>query len=228
MLVSTLRTHPDVICYGELFRKNKKRLKGSIKIISELDSHFQDEKIQQDRWRDFLDAVAVASENFEFVGFKLMVNQNSDVRRGLIDDPGYKKILLKRENGLAVYSSDKIARVTGQGSAGRFAKVKTAKVEFIPTDFESYLEKYEKRYITAEKELKESGCKYLRITYAALCRPDGIRKVLSFIGANRSLSWKTPTKKRNTSTILDRFTNKEQVSEYLLSTGRQNWSVEKI
>ena len=226
MLVSALRTHPEIVCYGELFRKNKKEFKGPLKIIEELDPYFHDEKVQQEKWRDFLDEVAAKSLEFRFMGYKLMLNQNAVVLRGMINDPSCKKILLKRDNVLAVYSSEKIARVTGQGSAGRFAEVKTAKVEFVPSEFDSFESKYEQRYSQIEQELTQADPAYFKTTYTELCKPQGIKSVIAFIGADKLNKWKIPTKKRNTSNILDRFTNPEVLLEYLTLTSKQSWLLE--
>ena len=223
MLVSALNSHPDVVCHGELLRKNKKHFKGAVKIITLLDERYHDENYQMNHWRDYIDAVVEASGQVDAIGFKIMLNQHDEARHALIADPGYKKILLKRENVLSVYSSNKVARETGQGVAGRFAEVKIAQVAFVAKGFERYCAKYEERYQGAEDELQASGQRFHRTTYADICNPEGIGNVLKFIGADRSLPWEAKTKKRNSSVLTDRFSNPEAVVEYMNRTGKSHW-----
>ncbi len=226
MLVSVLRTHPEIACYGELFRKNRKQFTGSVKVFEDIDKRFQVEEYRHKNWQQLLDAVVCVSNEAKFVGFKLMVNQHPAARKALISDQAYKKILLERENVLAVYSSDKIARVTGQGSAGRFAEVKTARVEFDKLEFESFLQQYRARFLRAKKELEASGNSYLATTYARICTHRGLEEVMEFLGADKSSPWGILTKKRNPSDLLARFVNRADVEQYLRDTGLECWANE--
>ena len=223
MLVSALASHPEVHCHGELFRKNKKHFKGAVKVIASLDERFHDENFQTSHWREYLDAVVEASDDVTAVGFKIMLNQHDDARHALISDNNYRKIFLKRENVLAVYSSNKVARETGQGTAGRFAEVRSAQVAFVPGEFENFMSKYEDRYQATEDELDNSGQTCLKTTYAAICKPEGTKDVLGFIGVDSSLPWGAKTKKRNSSMLVERFTNPDEVVGYLQQIGKSHW-----
>jgi len=223
MLVSALKSHTRVQCYGELFNIKKNFHKGTLKKVITQDERYNDKSYLMCHWRDFLYTVYKASGQVDAVGFKLMLNQHDEARHALIADSLYRKILLKRENVLAVYSSNKIAKETGQGSAGRRDEVKKAQVMFIPEEFEKYCAKYEHMYQLAEDELLSRGQRFHKVTYADICKPEGIDNVLEFICVDKSLPWEASTKKRNSPLLAERFSNPEEVIGYMENLGKSHW-----
>lgn len=223
MLVSALDSHPGVRCHGELFRTNVKSYNGGLKVIALLDVAYHDDAYQEEHWKGFLDDVVAASGRADAVGFKLMLNQSELVRNALIADPGYKKILLKRDNMLSVYSSHKIAKETGQGSARRTAEIKKARVLFDPKQFERFCKRYQKRYSDVENALEASGQEFFRTSYMEVIKPEVIRDILEYIGADRELEWEVGTKKRNSPVLTERFSNPEEVEQYLAGIDRLDW-----
>jgi hypothetical protein len=223
MLVSALNSHARVQCYGEFFRKKNKPFKGVLKKVAMQDERYEDKEYQMSHWQDFLETVYQVSDPVDAIGFKLMLSQHEEARHTLIADSQYRKILLKRENVLAVYSSNKIAKETGQGSAGQGDEVKTAQVMFIPEEFDKYCAKYEHMYQLAEDELHDRGQLFLKVTYADICKPEGIENVLGFIGVDKSLPWEPRTKKRNSPLLAERFSNPEEVIAYMENLGKSHW-----
>ena len=228
MLVSTLRSHPDIDCHGELFRRKKKHFKGGVRVFAEIDPRYQEEEYLHQHWREFLDRVVEHAQEAGAgaVGFKIMMNQSERIRRALIEDRDWTKILLKRENVLAVYSSNKIAKSTGQGSAGKFAEVRTAKTEFVNGEFKRFLAKYEEGFESARQQLAASGQDYLDTSYREICSADGMRALIAYIGMDPDAAWEVSTQKRNPSQLLERFTNPDAVGRYLDRIGRSDWRVE--
>jgi len=228
MLVSTLRSHPDTECHGELFRKKKKHFRGGVRIFSEIDERFQQEDYLMRHWQEFLDTVIGHGReaNATAVGFKLMMNQSEIVRSALIEDESWSKILLKRENVLAVYSSNKIAKTTGQGSAGKFAEVKKAQVVFEAGEFERFYHKYEEGYDKVRQQLADCGQDYLDTQYSEICKPEGMKALIRYLELDVEADWEVSTQKRNPSQLLERFTNPSVVTRFLDKISRRDWVVE--
>jgi LPS sulfotransferase NodH len=223
MLVSALDSHPGVRCLGELFRMGKKPDRGVGLAISMLDEIYQDESYQVDHWRDYLDAVVETAGPVAAVGFKIMLNQNRNVMQSLVEDPGYRKIFLNRENVLAVYSSHKIAKETGQGAAGLAMQVKKARVAFDPEEFEKFSARYLRHYHEAEQVLNDSGQDFYKTTYSYITTPQGIDAVLGYIGVDCKQGWNVGTQKRNSPVLTERFNNPQVVRDYMSGMGRLDW-----
>ena len=228
MLVSTLRSHADIECHGELFRKKKKHFKGGVRVFSQLDERFQQEEYLMEHWREFLELVIQHGKESgaSAVGFKIMMNQSELVRGSLIEDESWTKILLKRENVLAVYSSNKIAKATGQGSAGKFAEVEKSQVAFEAGEFKRFCAKYEEGFDKVKRQLADCGQDYLDTQYSEICKPEGMKALIGYLGLDPEAGWEVSTQKRNPSQLLERFTNPTEVSRYLDKIGRPGWAVE--
>src|SRR5690606_15159424 len=123
-------------------------------------------------------------------------------------------------------SSHKIARATGQGTAGRFSEALTTTVEFEPKEFERFVAARAAAYRQAREELQRATQPWLEVEYLEAARPEGRRRIVEFIGADPSFEIEVPTKKRNTSRIVDRFTNPDEVMGYLEQHGLQHWASE--
>lgn len=227
LLTTTLNTHPEITCHGEIFRRNIKKIQGPVKILNKVDSEFQDEDYRIDNPFKLLGNIFRLEEKSTCIGFKLMLVQHPTLMENIIKDKtDFKIIFLKRDNVLSVYSSDKIAQATGQNIAGRKSNIKTVKVEFDATSFEAFLNKYENKYHNTKQLLESVNREHLELEYNDLRSPQGFEKVLRFLKVSEEVM-KTPTKKRNSDSIADRFTNPEVVSDYLQSKGLQKWITEK-
>lgn len=226
MLVSALDTHPRIRCHGELFRRNASAAKGALRVLPSIDPFYMEEANRYARPKEYLAAVFALDPETDYIGFKQMLQQHVPLRNALIADPEVGKVLLYRENGLAAYSSDRIARVTGQGTVGRFGTVKTAKVPFKPKQFEAFQAKRARQYAVTRKRLAASGQDWLEVEYLEIARPEGIARVVAFLGADPQAELEVRTQKRNPSDILARFTNPRKVERYLAEHGLERWAHE--
>lgn len=226
MLVTALDSHPDMRCFGELLRRNATAAKGALRILPSIDPVFMDEAYRRSHVDDYLDAVFALAAGAERVGFKLMLQQHVRLRNALIADPAVAKVLLYRENGLAAYSSDRIARVTGQGTVGLKGTIKTARVPFKPAQFEAFQAQRAQQYAVTRKRLAASGQDWLEVEYLEIARPEGIARVVAFLGADPQAELEVRTQKRNPSDILARFTNPRKVERYLAEHGLERWAHE--
>ena len=227
LLTTTLNTHPDIACHGEIFRRNIKKIQGPVKILNKVDSEFQDEDYRIDNPFALLDNICRLEEKSTCIGFKLMLVQHPSLMENIIKDKtDFKIIFLKRDNVLSVYSSDRIAQATGQNIAGKKSNIKTAKVKFEATSFEEFLDKYESKYQHTKQLLESVNREHLELEYNDLRSPQGFEEVLRFLKVNEEVM-RTPTKKRNSDSILERFTNPKVVRDYLKSKDLQKWITEK-
>jgi len=227
MLVSAFSSHPEIHCFGELFRRQSKNSSYGLEVLQDISPEFSEENYRHAHAPEYIRAVFSTAKGAGFVGFKLMLRQNIGVRNALILDKQFRKILLYRENILACFSSEKIAKVTGQGVAGRNVEVKTAKVAFDPERFQRYWERRKRLYSETRRLLQESGQDFYEIDYLTATAEASMAALVEFIGADSSVPCLPDTKKRNPANILDRFSDPDKVSAYLGSIDRDDWAYEE-
>lgn len=107
-LCSLLDSHPQVLCYHELF--NPERV---IYAVSCRDGGLDLGSVEF-RDRDplaFLERAWAAAER-PWVGFKLNRGQEPRVFEAVLPDPGIRKVVLRRENRVKTFVSEKIAEAT--------------------------------------------------------------------------------------------------------------------
>ncbi len=230
MLVSLLDAYPGVSCHGELFRQQRVNQKGALRVLKRLPPEFADGEYRAAEFADYLRRVRKLSPKNDYFGFKLMLNQAPQAREALIRDSGCRIVLLYRENLLAVYSSNLIAKATGQGNARVDQEVRTDKVEFVEKRFARFCEKHENTYRDVRRDLERHAReRCLDISYLDICQAEGIGKIEQFLGVSKPPDPIAPaTAKRNPSRIVDRFSNPELVLDYLERAGRSAWSHESF
>jgi hypothetical protein len=232
MLVSLLKAHPEVTCFGELMRRTptkmrKQGYRGALRALEHVDPKFQTDSVRFADPHSFVDEVIAKLATTPIAGFKLMLNQHPRFMSELIDDPAYAKILLYRANHLASFSSEKIARTTGQGAAREGEDVKRAKVRFRKGEFRRFLRKREEQLEDVRRQLAGAGGGRFEIEYLELVEGDGVTRVLDFLGAQSDCDVKPRTIRRNPSNLLERFDNPDDVLKELASMGAEHWAIEQ-
>jgi len=104
-LVSLLNSHPEIVCYGELFRNRYDILK-NIPKISENYSDINYRKSNFISLLHYLDQLNYCKT----WGFKIFPEHSQKIIENLIQKNKFKIVLLQRENILAQYSSLKIVK----------------------------------------------------------------------------------------------------------------------
>lgn len=234
MLSHMLHQHPQIACYGELMRKTQPWMleqgyRGALRHLDKVDPKFKDDDYRFSNPYEFIEAVySVRRRKKPVRGFKLHVDQHRRLLSSIVENPEYALILLTRENELARYSSQLIAENTGQGSARKGDKIKRVKVPFDRNDFLGFV-KRSSDYIKLTKELiAESGKPVFEIRYLELTKIARISELIRFLGADDRIVPEPVTLKRNSSSILERFSNPELVLKVLEEIGHQGWRVEDI
>ncbi len=227
MLVSAFSSHPEIHCFGELFRRQSKSSSYGLEVLQDIPPKFSEERYRHTHASEYISAVFSTAKGASHVGFKLMLRQNIELRDALIIDQQFRKILLYRENILACFSSECIAKVTGQGVATRDVEVKAAKVAFDPKRFQRYWERRKRMYSDTRRLLQASGQDFYEIDYLTAATEVSMAGLVVFIGADPTVACLPDTKKRNPCNILERFTDPDKVSAYLGSIGREDWAIEE-
>jgi hypothetical protein len=232
MLRSLLNEHSEVTCFGELMRKTPLRMRargyrGALQALEHVNKKYRSDSVRFAHPRDFVDDVMAKLATTPIVGFKLMLNQHPSFMSDLIADPAYAKIFLYRANHLASFSSEKIARATGQGAARTGADIKRAKVRFRKGEFRRFLKTREERFEDVRKQLASASGGHFEIEYLELVEEDGVGRVLDFLGADSACEIKPRTVRRNPSNLLERFDNPDDVLEELTSMGAERWATEE-
>ena len=221
-----LCSHPDILCHGELFYGSK---------ILGAERPLDTENLPDIRARDadpgaFMDWI-LGHHKSGRVGFKLMLTADAMLLEH-VQRRGMPVIHVRRENALARYSSSLIAAETGQRVV-RFSETRgrlqqpggdhasqTVRVRFDADQFQEH------RLWCEGMEKRLDGASNILVTeYNEIGGNEWSNRVCHFLGVERHCL-SASTSKLNSSDIMARFSNPEEVEKYLVSIGRLDWAKE--
>ncbi|MEM6334422.1 MAG: sulfotransferase [Planctomycetota bacterium] len=232
MLVHMLREHPRVRCFGELMRRTPKWMrergyKGQLRVLDDLDPKWRDDRYRFANGETFRDLVYATEPGYDWYGFKLHLGQGDGYVERAIGRPEEKLILLRRENLLAQFSSELIAQATGQGNANASTgEVKKARVDFVARDFDKHIKQSDARWSRLTEGIRSAGRDSVYLSYLDAVSGDGVGRALAYLGLEAASGLESNTVKRNTSRIVERFTNVDDVVSHLYRIGRPEWAEE--
>ena len=230
-LVNMLGGHPDILCNGNIFHPKEVHVfwpDGQITPALRVE-------LREQRLSDpaaFLERVSRADFGKRFVGFKIFEGQNDQILEQVIADCSVKKIVLYRDNVLANFSSKLAANRTGRYSVKEGAELREQeKVRFIPDDFISFHNEYNRFYREVIASLNNATQSFHLIEYEQINNPYFFSAAVSFIGAdpNRSPMESQPRKKQvkqNSPDICSRFKNSDVVLDFLKNHDLLHWAHE--
>jgi LPS sulfotransferase NodH len=113
-LCSMLDSHPEILCHHELFNPAGIHVAiswrgGAVDVDAVLGTHAERDRAPL----AFLDRAWSQSRGCRAVGFKLNRGQNEAAFAAVLADPEVRKILLRRDNRLKTFASERIAARTG-------------------------------------------------------------------------------------------------------------------
>ena len=225
MLTSFLNTYDDIVCFGELLKKNPLNEIDHLGLFDKIDNKFNTLKYRQKHYKEYLENIFSICSDKPYIGFKLMLAQNEKALKHIIDDDRYKIILLYRKNILASYSSMLISKATGQAVARTNEDIKKANIYFKQKHFERFWRRRDRLYAKVRSLLKEHR-DYLEIEYDTIRLNSGLQGVVNFVGAKYEYLPQLVTRKRNTSDIINRFVNCNEVEAYLSCINHEDWAIE--
>lgn len=227
-LIELLNSHNEITCHREVFhRDNIYMLEGT-----------RNELLQErkDNPLAFLMQMYDLSPT-RACGFKIFNGHDDSVLDQVIHDSSIKKIILYRPNFLSVYSSEKIAQLENRyliiGDRIKKTDVNvydssrtSEKAYFDKVEFELALNAYQDFYKKTVIALNKTNQDYLLLNYEDYINEYFFRRTFSFLGLFQPDEVHTRMRKLNSSDILSRFTNPNEVKIYIEKIGRMNWAYE--
>jgi len=228
-LVAQLNAQSDIWCHGEILQKDRCWISGPPRWKKTFP------RIEQEllALRDsdlvlFYKRIYALSHSREHVGFKALFenNYNLELIYHVVRDCSTLKIVLTRQNTLAVYSSKKAAFQRGAWNPYRMRQMKRPLVEFVETEFVELREKNSRHYSAVKNMLQETGQGFFLFHYEYINHNARLSQLLSFIGANPDPAEVSTPDVRGSSDILSRFSNPEVAERYLREHGLMHWAHE--
>ena len=164
-------------------------------VLEKVDPKFKDDDYRLSNAESFVREVFSLFPDNPHYGFKLHLNQNRSYLDRLIASPDWRLVLLRRENILAQYSSEKIAIVTEQGAAKKGTKIKKATVIFDANEFRRFLARRQKRWDEVRRRLDESGNMFYDLLHAVIIKKFKA-ELLQYLGTDPQVDLEPGTEKR--------------------------------
>jgi hypothetical protein len=223
-LRTALDSHPDITCYAALFRNHRWGKNEFRQLQQSPDLRFYEVDYRMANFEAALEAVFEATPPVKHVGLKHMAGAQPKIRDHLAKDPQYRKVILRRDNLLAVYASNLLVKATGQGSARRNVEVKRAPILFDKKEFKVLSSRYEEKY----RELRAlCAGGVIEVTYNSLRQGEDMTRLAEFFDIDPAQMVLDTTRKRGNDSIVDRFENRDDTLAYLKEIDHDQWAVER-
>ncbi len=180
-LVNALTRHPAIHCDYEIFHPDQIFSDGVFPGPTE---------VRDDDIIGFLPKVmAWHAERFpekKIYGFKLFTDHSAEIMEKVLDDPSWKKIILRRGNTLDQYLSLEIALQSGAWSSD-YGKQKRARVDVNRDAFLAFHNQVSSRFGAIEGRLEQSGQAFLKLDYSDVAAGN-FKPVFDFLGLGEASS----------------------------------------
>lgn len=154
------------------------------------------------------------------MGYKVFFNHRTACWDYLFENDEIKKIIIKRDNLLAHYSSSKIANSYGKYALKSEEERKDIKSEFEFNEFESYVREIESGFEFLYKSLDSS--EFIELEYNDIFN-DNLGHLFEFIGVTPPASFGAKTIRQAPEKMSDRFENFDKVCSELKGTRFESW-----
>ena len=226
-LTALLHKHSEIICHGEIFHPKMtnplKRWESSAWVP---ESTAEMLELRERDPRRFVRRLFENDHGGKHVGFKIFNGHNDDILDELIADTAVKKIVLFRPNLLAVYSSSRIAHDIGERVLKK-PRESQPLVQFEQKQFVKYCRKYAAFYRGVVEKMVAGRQNFYFLDYGAINNPSLFAALVSFIGADPAQARLEPSMiKQNSPDLLKRFSNPDEVDQFLRRNGLMNWLYE--
>jgi LPS sulfotransferase NodH len=167
MLCTILDAHPAVRCHHELFNPRgifvALELRGQEHCFGDLSTRDRDPL-------GFLRQVWAASAQHAAVGFKMTREQQPEVLQAVLDDPGVRKIVLRRADLVRGFVSERIAERLDQWEVYDAAVLASPRprVRIGVEELRRHVDEVEAYYRRITTALQRSGQAWLELHYEAL------------------------------------------------------------
>lgn len=208
---------------GEIFHANTEFHIDS-KVLKNIDLNIKESNPIQ-----FVNQFFNLNFNRKALGFKIFEGHNNAALDYLLKNREIKKIILYRENYLAMYSSLLIANKLNYWNDSNLCDILDCKISFDKKEFIAFYNYYSECYDNWSKVINDNWMQdYLLIKYNprdSMCfATKEVLKFLSLCEKNFTIS---DFKKLNSTNILSRFDNPSNVLEFLTEINKLEWTDEK-
>lgn len=224
LLCGILNQHPYISCHYELFNpsviyKNRNRSERSEEALAARDV----DPI------GFVEGCYRGESGFQAAGFKIFFAHNPMVLEYCIMDPDIKKIVLTRGNQLAQYSSQRFAELTQKWVDVEDGSISSLKMKFESEDFLEFVDEIHAGHRTGLGLISgvDDGL-LMNLKYTQIAERKTVASLFRFLGVPNFEIEFPPFKKQNTSDILERFENPEDVIRTLEHLGKPEWAREQV
>jgi hypothetical protein len=222
-LRTALDSHPDITCYAALFRNHRWGKNEFRRLLQSPDPRFYEVDYRMANFELALEEIFEATPPTRHVGLKHMAGAQPKIRDYLAKNPQYRKVVLRRDNLLAVYASNLLVKATGQGSARRNVEVKRAPIFFDQKEFNVLHSRYEEEY----RELRALCVgDVIEVEYNRLRQGEDMSRLAEFFDVDPAQMVLDTTTKRGNDSIVDRFENRNEALAYLKDFDHEQWAVE--
>lgn len=198
LLTSTLSTHPDILCHGEIFHpKYRQHLKGTFADMPD------DEILALREDLDRFLPLVFGQPGVPVTGFKMWESQNPACCERLLADTSVRKIIYERENKLAQFSSGQLAKQTGVWNVAADntrRKIAADPLPFNPEAFARFLDKQQSIF---QGYRDRARGEVLDIGFNRIAEGD-FAPVLAFLGVD-AMDLAPRTKRLHSSDTLSRY-----------------------
>ncbi len=220
VLTAALRSHPDIFCQGEIFHPDAdEHIFGEARCKVDLSLRTRNPIV-------FVSDILSFSEGRRWIGFKIFFGHNNDALAFILKNPAIKKIVLKRTNLLATYSSLELAKRTSVWNTRYGGNSGPPRLRFDRRAFQRYCQGIEDVYRYYETTLAESEQRYLTLEYDKHILNWDPTPVFRFLGAAQNTPVTTELKKVNSFDIVSRFENQADLLKFLRESGHEHWATE--
>lgn len=233
MVTDALTNVLGIVCLQAIFSKKEWAHPGTplwttikAKVSPEWDSQERRVAHPYEFIRELMEAMY--TPDLKAFGFKHHLTLDSGITKLLMNNAAFTKFVLRRDNLLAAYSSNKIAKITGQGVARVGEEVRTATCRFDQLEFEAFCRRRRKAVTRWDDEFRPSARgQVVDINYTDLRREGGFAPILSALGYKPMTPITIGTLQRSTSNIIERFENPDAAERHLRDTGQIEWLKEE-
>lgn len=225
-LVRLLRSHPGVVSHGELFHPRA--------------IYYADRKARMDAEalaaRDadpvaFLHALQAAAPRGVPVGFKIFPHHSATILDHVRASPQLRRILLRRDNLLAQFSSERIAEFTGQFTLPH-GSAPAVRIPFDEENFLRFVDRMAGEHDMLERTARGNEAsggdlpRVLALEYCELFAPGIEARLAQFLEVQCFPLRAEHLVRQNTGRITERFEDPTAVRDFLERHGRPEWAEE--
>jgi hypothetical protein len=225
-LCNILGQHPAIACHQEIFHPDEVQAfftRDRPLEIMDRARRDADPKAFLDR---FIDLAETWFKGRAHHGFKVVFNnrQTRAATQVVGTDPRFNKIVLRRDNLLACYTSLRLAIETGvwQRVEGEAAANREHMLLFEPIPFRAFAGRSLMARAAIMDTIRRGGQRYIELEYAETLTAEGLERAWGFFGVP-AIAERGAIRKTNTRPLLECYCNPDAVRAEMEEIGRIEW-----